>query len=351
MTVSAKRTTVEETALSDSDLQDLLGRMISARITSTRCFNLQRQGRLGTMAPIDGAEAAVVGSARALVPRHDWVLPQYREYHGLLRFGDEILERFVRYLRGDPSGGHLPEPIRVWPPQIALAAQIPHAVGVAWGLKLRGEQGVSLCYFGDGASSEGDFYEGCNFAGVLRLPAIFFCINNGWAISTPVSKQTASASFADKAAAFGIAGVKVDGCDVAAVYEATLQARERALAGEGPTLIEAEAYRLGPHTTADDPGRYVPPEEIEAARAGDPIDRLRSELSGRGMWDEGLEERATAEAEERMDRAVEAAESISVKPDAFFDHVYSKPTPRMERQRAELRRLLGEKGRLLEEKG
>ena len=344
MTVAAHPTATEPAALSDGDLQDLLARMISARMTSTRCFKLQRQGRMGTLAPIDGAEAAVVGSAQALDPEKDWVLPQYREYHGLLRFGDEILERFVRYLRGDPSGGHLPEPIRVWPPQIALAAQIPHAVGVAWGMRLSGEKGVVLCYFGDGASSEGDFYEGCNFAAVRRLPVLFFCINNGWAISTPVSKQTAAESFAAKAAAFGMPGVTVDGCDVEAVYEATAQARERALAGDGPTLIEAVAYRLGPHTTADDPGRYVPASELEEARERDPIERLRSLLTSRSAWDDELEQRAAKDADARMDQAVEAAESREVKPDAFFDHLYSQPTPRMDRQRAELRRLLAEKG-------
>lgn len=344
MTASAKPTAVEAASLPEAELQDLLRRMISARVTSTRCFNLQRQGRLGTMAPIDGAEAAVVGSARALDPTHDWILPQYREYHGLLRFGDEILERFLRYLRGDPSGGYLPEPIRVWPPQIALAAQIPHAVGMAWGLKLRGEPGVALCYFGDGASSEGDFYEGCNFAGVLDLPVIFLCINNGWAISTPISKQTRAESVAAKAAGFGIAGVTVDGCDVEVVYNATLAARERALAGDGPTLIEAIAYRLGPHTTADDPGRYVPAEEIEAARGRDPIDRLRSDLTTRGAWSDEMEEQAKTEADERMDRALEAAEAHSISPDAFFDHLYSEPTPRMERQRAQLLEALERKG-------
>lgn len=340
MTVTAKRSTFETASRSKEQLQDLLRQMVAARIYSNRCFALQRQGRLGTMAPIDGAEAAVVGSAMAMDPGCDWVLPQYREYHGLLSFGDEVLARFVRYLRGDPAGGYLPSSIRVWPPQIALAAQIPHAVGMAWGMRLRGEEGVVLCYFGDGATSQGDFYEACNLAGVLRLPVIFLCSNNGWAISTPVSKQTAAASFADKAVAFGFPGEGVDGCDVLAVWEATRRARDRAVAGEGPTLIEARTYRLGPHTTADDPTRYVPEDELEEARRFDPIDRFREHLVGLGLWSESMEEAVREEAEERMNQAVEAAEASTPKPDAFFDHVYSEPTPRMERQRAELLSIL-----------
>ena len=340
MTVTAERASPKAVSLTDPELQDLLRQMIAARISSDRCFSLQRQGRLGTMAPIDGAEGVVVGSAMALDPKRDWVLPQYREYHGLLSFGEEVLERFVRYLRGDPAGGHLPEPIRVWPPQIALAAQIPHAVGMAWGMRLRGEEGVVLCYFGDGASSEGDFYEACNLAGVLRLPVLFLCCNNGWAISTPTRHQTAAASFADKATAFGFPGELVDGGDVLAVYDATKQGRARALAGEGPTLIEAKTFRLGPHTTADDPSRYVPAAELEEARKADPIDRFRDRLQAQGIWDEAMEEACRTEAEERMNRAVEAAEAVSVEPDAFFEHVFSTPTPRMQRQRAALRAAL-----------
>ncbi|MEE2778623.1 MAG: thiamine pyrophosphate-dependent enzyme [Acidobacteriota bacterium] len=325
-----------ELGLADGDLQDLLARMIAARIYSDRCFALQRQGRMGTMAPIDGSEAAVVGTAAALDPETDWVLPQYREYHGLLRFGEETLAAFVRYQRGDPSGGRLPDDVRVWPPQISLAAQVPQAVGLAWGMKLRGEPGVVVAFFGDGATSEGDFYEAGNLAAVVKAPAILVCNNNQWAISTPVSKQTAAATFADKATAFGMPGELVDGCDVLAVRAAVEQARERALDGDGPTLIEAKTYRLGPHTTADDPTRYVPAEELEAARLRDPIDLFRSRLAEAGLWDDDQEEAACADAVERMDRLVAAAEAHAPSPDAFFDHVYETPTPRMEKQRREL---------------
>jgi TPP-dependent pyruvate/acetoin dehydrogenase alpha subunit len=336
MTVTATDQLAQRSNLASSELQDLLRRMIAARVFSSRCFSLQRQGRMGTMAPIDGAEALVVGAAAALDPTTDWVLPQYREMHGLLRFGEEVLETTVRYLRGDPAGGHLPEPIRVWPPQIALAAQIPQAVGLAWGMKLRREAGVVLVFFGDGATSEGDFYEGCNFAGVLRAPVIFLCNNNGWAISTPVRLQTAAESFAAKAAAFGFPGELVDGRDVLAVRAAVARARERAIGGGGPTLIEARAYRLGPHTTADDPGRYVPAAELERERQRDPVELYRRELAEAGLWTDALEAETRRDADARFDRALAAAEAATVRPDAFFDHVYERPTPRMERQRREL---------------
>ncbi len=206
-------------------------------------------------------------------------------------------------------------------------------------MKLRGEKGVVLCYFGDGATSEGDFYEGCNLAGVLDLPVIFLCCNNAWAISTPVHWQTAAASFADKAAAFGFPGELVDGTDARAVYEATDRARKRATSGGGPSLIEARCYRLGPHTTADDPARYVPKEELEEARRRDPIDLLRNQLVEQGDWNEALEEAARVRANDLMDRAIAEAEAVKIRAEALFDHLYERPTPRMEGQR---RRLLEE---------
>ncbi|MDH4146367.1 MAG: thiamine pyrophosphate-dependent enzyme, partial [Acidimicrobiia bacterium] len=224
--------------LSDADLVDMAERMIAARVYSNRLFNLQRQGRVGTMAPIDGAEAVVVGSAAALDPRTDWVFPQYREPVGLGRFGDAVIDCHTLYLLGHPAGGRYPDDVHVFPTQISLAAQIPHAVGMAWGMQIQGLGGATLTYFGDGASSEGDFYEAANFAGVLKAPVIFLVNNNGWAISTPLSKQTAAASFADKAAAAGFPGVQVDGRDPVGVYEVVAAARARAVAGEGPTLVE-----------------------------------------------------------------------------------------------------------------
>ncbi|MGH8998734.1 MAG: thiamine pyrophosphate-dependent enzyme [Acidimicrobiia bacterium] len=331
--------------LSDDEQVAMLAEMVKARICSARFVSLQRQGRAGTHAPIEGQEAAVVGTAAALDPEWDWVLPQYRELVALGRYGPEVLRRAALYQRGHPEGGHMPEPLRVFPTQISLAAQVPHAVGLAWAMRLRGEPGVACPFFGDGASSEGDFYEAANFAGVLAAPVVFLLVNNAWAISTPLRRQTAAVHFAAKAAAAGFPGVRVDGNDALAVYAVVAAARRRAVSGEGPTLVEAVTYRMGPHTTADDPGRYVPDDERAAWARRDPIARLRAHLGGRGRWDDrrhaAAEEAATAE----MDAAWEAAERASVPPDAFFDHVYAHPTPRMERQRAELRAHLDATGR------
>jgi len=320
-------------APSGPDHPALLRHMIRARRHSQRFFALQRQGRIGTFAPIDGQEAVVVGAVAALDPATDWVVPQYREQVALARYGDEVLFTEALYLRGHPGGGQYPEHVKVFPPQISLAAQIPHAVGLAWGLRLRGEPGVVACFFGDGASSEGDFYEAANFAGVLRAPVVLVLTNNHWAISTPVAKQTAAASFAGKAAAFGMPGVRVDGNDVLAVRDAVAEARARAVAGDGPTLVEAVTYRMGHHTTADDPTRYVPSEERAAWEGRDPIARSTATLTAEGRWSDADQAAAEAEADELFDRAFEAAEAAPLPPDAFFDHLYAHPPARQVAQR------------------
>ncbi len=312
----------------------MLEQMIAARVYSNRAFNLQRQGRAGTNAPVDGSEAVLAGASLALDPTADWVLPQYRELVGLERFGSEVLDRYVLYVLGHPDGGHIPAPVRVWPPQISLATQVPHAVGLAWGMQRAGERGCVLVFLGDGSTSEGDFSEACNLAGVLQAPVIVLVVNNGWAISTPVTRQTRAKTFADKAIGFGMPGVSVDGTDPVAVFDAIADARSRAVAGAGPTLGEAITYRLGPHTTADDPTRYVPADELAAARDRDPIAVLRTALTAEGAWSDSDEEAVTARADARMEAAVQAGEARPVEPDAFFDHVFDTPTPRMQRQRA-----------------
>jgi pyruvate dehydrogenase E1 component alpha subunit len=320
-------------AVDEEGQRGLLVEMVRARHWSTRLFNLQRQGRIGTTAPIDGEEAAVVGSAAAMDPAVDWAVPQYREPVGLGRFGESVLLHTILYHSGHPDAGRYPPDVRVFPTQISIAAQIPHAVGLAWGMRLRGEPGAVLCYFGDGASSEGDFYEAANLAGVVRAPVILFCINNGWAISTPVREQTAAGSVAAKAAAVGIAGERVDGNDVLAVLAATAAARRRAVAGEGATLIEAVTYRMGPHTTADDPTRYVPADELESWRSRDPITTFRNRLEQAGLWDAGRQRAVEEEADRRFDAALAAAEATPLRTDAFIDSAYAHPTPELERQR------------------
>jgi pyruvate dehydrogenase E1 component alpha subunit len=326
---------------SEAELLAAYRLMLLSRRLDERAFNLQRQGRLGTFSPVHGQEASVIGSASALDPARDWVVPQYRELPAMLRQGYP-LEHFFLYVMGNPEGNRMPEGVNVLPFQISLATQLPHAVGLAWGLRHQGLDSVVCVYVGDGGSSEGDFHEACNLAGVRRAPVIFWLQNNGWAISTPVSKQTAAASFAARAAGYGFPGELVDGNDFFAVYEAMRRAVERARAGAGPTLVESRTYRMGPHNTADDPTRYVDPEELEAHRALDPIARLRSYLEDNGALAEGAEERMRGEVEKEIAAALATAEARAAgRVEQLFDHVYAEAPARLLEQR---RALTGEEG-------
>jgi pyruvate dehydrogenase E1 component alpha subunit len=322
-------------ALEGELLLDAWRAMLRSRVCDQRCFSLQRQGRLGVFSPVNGEEAAVVGSAWALDPARDWVVPQYRELPAMLRQGYRLAQA-LHYYRGNPAGSRMDAGVRLLPYQISLAAQIPHAVGLAWGLRHQGSDAVVCVYFGDGASSEGDAHEALNLAGVRRAPVVFVLKNNGWAISTPVRKQTAATSLADRAPGYGIAGEQVDGNDLFAVYEACSRAVARARAGEGPTLIEAVTYRMGPHNTADDPTRYVDPVELEARRADDPIARVRRHLLAEGLIDEAGEDRLVEELTAEFDAAMAEVEAAPAPgAEALFDHVYGKPPARLERQRRE----------------
>lgn len=328
-------------AESDHDLhRAVLEDMLLARRASERLWNLQRQGVIATIPPLTGQEATIVGVVRALDLAHDWFAPYYRELLGLAAFGDEFLEHVVLYWRGHPDGGRVPDGVRCLPPQISLGSQVPHAAGIAWGLKLRGEPGVACTWIGDGATSEGDFYEGLNLAGVHRLPLIVVVINNGWAISTPTSRQTAALTFAAKAGAAGVEGVRVDGNDVLAVVEATRKARARAVAGEGPTLLELVTYRMGAHTNSDDPTRYVPQAELEAWRQRCPIERLRRRMSESGRWDDAAHQALVDAVEARLECVIDAACARAVDPVDGFDHRFAhradRQDLRLRRQRAEL---------------
>jgi pyruvate dehydrogenase E1 component alpha subunit len=308
--------------------------MLRSRVIDERFFSLQRQGRLGTYSPVNGEEAAVVGSAWALDPARDWVVPYYRELPAMLHQG-YTLERALRYFKGLPGGNHMEPGVNVLPFQISLAAQLPHAVGLAWGLRHQGSDGVVLAYLGDGASSEGDAHEALNLAGVRRAPVVFVLKNNGWAISTPVARQTAAASFAARAEGYGIAGELVDGNDLFAVHDACRRAVERARAGEGPTLIEARTHRIGPHNTADDPTRYVDPAWLEERRALDPVARVRTHLQARGLADEAAEAALVERLRAEVDAAVEAVEALPPPPaEALFEGAYARPPARVAAQRA-----------------
>jgi pyruvate dehydrogenase E1 component alpha subunit len=314
----------------------LLEDMLLARRASERLWNLQRQGRITTIPPLTGQEAAIVGVVRALDLEHDWFAPYYRELLGMAAFGDELLEQVVMYWRGHPDGGRIPDRVLCLPPQISLATQVPHAAGIAWGLKLQGKPGVACTWIGDGATSEGDFYEGLNLAGVQRVPLLVVVVNNGWAISTPTTRQTAAVTFAAKADAVGIPGVRVDGNDVLAVWEAARAARARAVAGDGPTLLELVTYRMGAHTNSDDPTRYVPESELAAWRERDPIDRLRARMTQAGEWDDTAHEALVAQVEARLERVLDAAFAHPVDPIAAFDHRTATDDARLARQRDEL---------------
>ena len=288
------------------EVQELYRLMVLAREFDRRALSLQRQGRLGTYAMLEGQEAAQVGSAMALGPT-DFAYPSYREHAVELARGIPV-EVILSYWRGLPNTDWDVLRHRCGIVCVPIGSHIPHAVGHAYATRLRGEDTVTIAYFGDGATSENDFHSGLNFAGVWRTPTVFFCQNNFYAISVPYSKQTASETIAQKADAYGIHGMRVDGMDPLAVYLATQEAVRRARDGEGPTLIEAVCYRYGAHATADDARLYRDAEEEAEWREKDPIDRLRRYLEGTGEWSEELDGAVRTEAAQSVTAAIEAIE-------------------------------------------
>lgn len=298
-----------EKAPMDDDLASRLYRaMVIARTYDRKSMALQKQGRLATYAPFEGQEAAQAGSAAALEV-DDWMVGTYRDAAALWMQGYPM-ELLFAGRTGHEQGGQVPEHVNVLPPSITVGGHMVHAVGLAWGERLQGSRRIALTYFGDGATSEGDFHEAMNFAAVQNVGVVFVCQNNGWAISLPTSEQTASQTIAEKAIAYGMPGVRVDGNDVFAVFDATREAVHRARTGDGPTLIDAVTYRMGPHTTADDPARYRSEEDREDWLRRDPIERLRVYLSERGRWDEEWQERIETQAAMEIERAIALAESL-----------------------------------------
>jgi pyruvate dehydrogenase E1 component alpha subunit len=318
--------------LDDEQVIRALRLMMLSRAFDSKGISLQRQGRFGTFSPVQGQEASVVGSAFALDPTRDWIVPQYRELPALLHHGLP-LERFILYFNGHPAGGYIPDGVRLLPIQISLAAQLPQAVGLAWGLQLQKIDGVVLTYLGDGASSEGDFHEACNLAGVVKAPIVFFLQNNGWAISTPRSRQSAARTLAERAPGYGFNGVVVDGNDLLAVYAVTAAALERARTGLGPTLIESQTYRLGAHNTADDPTRYVSQAILDSWSDRDPILRVQRYLAARGCWNGDAESEIREDISRTIDQALEAARAVTPPtPEDLFKHTYAELTQRQARQ-------------------
>jgi pyruvate dehydrogenase E1 component alpha subunit len=317
-----------EPALSPPDLKSLYRAMLLARRLDERMVRLQRQGRIGTFAPTKGQEASQLGSAFTL-RKTDWMVPSFRETAAMIWRGWPI-EKLLLFFSGHLEGGQPAADQHDLPITIPVATQLPHAVGLAYAAQYRGDDVVVMAYFGDGATSEGDFHEALNFAGVWHVPIVFVCQNNQWAISVPLKKQTHSRTIAQKALAYGLPGIQVDGNDVLAVYAAAREAVDRARAGDGPTLIECVTYRLGVHTTADDPTKYRSDEEVAMWAQKDPLTRFRAYLEQRDLLDAGLEQRVDEEIAEAV-RRFEAAPTAD--PLTMFDHVYAELPPDLRAQR------------------
>jgi pyruvate dehydrogenase E1 component alpha subunit len=312
----------------EQGLLDLYRSMVLLRTYDERSLVYHRQGRIGTYAIFWNHEAMQAGSVHALGDE-DWIFPSYRESAvGLLRGMPPAT--VLHWWRGHPAGWWNPADYNVASICVPIATHVPHAAGLAWGKKLKGERGCAIVYFGDGATSEGAFHEGANFAAVMQAPLVLFCNNNQWAISTPLSAQTHAETLADKAVGYGMPGVRVDGGDVLAVYEATREAVERARAGDGPTFIEAVTYRAAPHATADDPRAYVDIGRVEQEKKNECLGRYERYLRKLGVLTDELEESVKAEALEAMRTGIAAAEAEpDPDPELVFEHAYVIPPPNL----------------------
>ncbi|RLG20320.1 pyruvate dehydrogenase (acetyl-transferring) E1 component subunit alpha [Candidatus Micrarchaeota archaeon] len=329
-----------EPQLSNEDLDKMYRFMITTRTFDRKVLSLQRQGRAFTYAPVEGKEASQTGTAYAL-KKTDRVFPSYRDHGVYLTRGLSLKQMFLMWM-GTEEGGRMPEDSGDFPFAIPIASQIPHAVGAAWAAKIQKQDKVCAVYFGDGATSEGDFHEGINFAGVNKAPVVLVCQNNKYAISVPRALQTAAETIAQKALAYGFEGIQVDGNDVLAVYSAMKSAVEKARKGEGPTLIECLTYRFGPHTTSDDPSKYRSKEEEEEWRKKDPVVRFQLYLRSKGIWNEEYEKKVNEEAKQKVEKALEEAESsIKIDPTDIFKYVYAE-MPEPLREEMEYLKRIGE---------
>jgi len=332
-----------EPQLSDELLIKLYRAMLLGRRFDERMLILQRQGKIGTFAPIKGQEAQV-GAAAALNP-DDWIVPSFREapvemWHG------KPMERILLYYGGYTEGGQIPDGLNLLPISVPVGSQMTHAVGIGYGIKYRGQKAVVATFFGDGGTSQGDFHEAMNFASVYQTPVVFICQNNQWAISLPRSRQTHSRTLAQKAIAYDMPGLQVDGNDVLAVYKAVKDAADSARRGEGPTLIEMVTYRLSMHTTADDPKKYRTEEEVSEWEKRDPITRFEKYLRDKGI----LDDRKNQTVEMQVKTEISAAEhrwselvEMGINPLDMFDHAYEELTPTLREQREELKGELEQK--------
>jgi pyruvate dehydrogenase E1 component alpha subunit len=330
-------------SLDEQQVRQIYQHMLLLRLYDRKAVSLQRQGRFGTYAPMEGQEASLVASTYALQPQ-DWMTTSYRE-SGAMWLHGVPLKLLSLYWMGNEFGSHMPEGVRVLPIAIPVGSQPLHAVGLAYAAKYRRDGSIAITYFGDGATSEGAVHEAMNLAGVYNVPCVFFCQNNQYAISVPRQAQTASPTIAQKALAYGFPGVLVDGNDIFAVYAVTREAVERARRGQGPSLIEAYTYRLGAHTTADDPTKYRDDAELAEWRPRDPLLRVQKYLQQRGQWSEAWEQQlvdaCTVEVEQAM---TEAAAVLPPPPQDMFRYMYATMTPPLLEQEAVLLASLQQKG-------
>lgn len=333
----------DRSAVSDDQLKDFYQWLVTLRTLDQRAWNLQRQGRIGTYPPYSGQEATQIGAVAAL-NADDWICGSYRDWAALAYAGVPLYYPLLNSM-GHPVSGQIPEGINALPVQVVIAAQILHAVGLAWSSKLQGQGRVALTFFGDGATSQGDFHESLNLASVTGAPVVFVCQNNQWAISVPLSKQMHSQTIAQRALAYDIEGLRVDGNDVIAVYQTLKDVVGRVREGHGPVLVEAVTYRLGAHTTADDPTRYRAREDEERLSRGEPVARLKRYLLGAGLMTEDDAAAVDHAAKTAVDEAVKAAEAYpKAQPDEVFDHVYESLTQPLTKQREEFQAHVGQGG-------
>jgi len=332
-----------EPNIPDDLLLKLYKAMVLGRRFDERLLSLQRQGRIGTFPPVKGQEAAHLGAVALLRPS-DWMAPSFRETPAELWRG-RTMESVILYNNGFSEGSAIEAERNDLPISIPVASQLLHAVGLAWAIKYRKKDDVAMTFFGDGGTSEGDFHEGLNFAGVFQLPVIFICQNNHWAISIPLSKQTRSKTIAQKALAYGIHGIQVDGNDILAVYAAAEEAVHRARSGEGATLIECVTYRMAMHTTADDPKRYRTDKEVEQWIKKDPLVRFQKYLLSKELLTEEkfeeIEQEVEKEIQDAVDRSEEKMKSLG-NPMDMFEHAYHELPPHLMDQREKLARELAE---------
>ncbi len=321
--------------ISNEQIKKMYEMLILIRVFDQKAFNMQRQGRLGTYIQFKGQEACQVGSAMALED-NDWIFPMYRN-SGLLIARKHPIVQVLQYWNGDERGLKSPQNVNNFPIAIPVGTHLIHAVGAAWAAKLQGRKQVAVTYFGDGATSKGDFHEAMNFSGVFSTPTVFICENNQYAISVPRPKQTHSETIAQKAIAYGIEGIQVDGMDIFAVYKATKEAIEKARAGKGPTLIEAYTYRLCDHSTSDDASRYRTKEEFESWLKKDSIERLEKYMHKKGLLDNAYKEKVLNQSKDIVEKAVAEFEKIQPPdPKDMFKYVYANLTPQQKEEMDEL---------------